>query len=138
MPAPSLPRLIHGCGDVEKVLPEFAGDVFVGRILLRASSSAIASMLRQYMAIQLVPSDCSIWPPVGSGALRSKTPMLSSPRNPPWKTLLPSASLRLTHQVKFSSSLWKTLSEKVAIALAASLAFRSCKRASRPRHARAD
>ena len=33
----------------------------------RASSIAIASMLRQYIAIQLVPSDCSRWPPVGSG-----------------------------------------------------------------------
>ncbi len=43
-------------------------------------------------------------PPVGSGALRSKTPMLSRPRNPPWKTLRPSVSLRLTHQVKLSSS----------------------------------
>ena len=41
-------------------------------------------------------------PPVGSGALRSKTPMLSSPRNPPAKTLRPAGSLRLTHQLKFS------------------------------------
>ena len=48
----------------------------------------------------------------GSGALRSKTPMLSRPRKPPWKMLLPSASLRLTHQVKLSSSLWKTRSRK--------------------------
>ena len=70
----------------------------------------MASMLRQYIAIQLVPSDCSMWPPVGSGDDRSKTPMLSRPRKPPWKTLLPSASLRFTHQVKFSSSFWKTLS----------------------------
>ena len=38
--------------------------------------------------------------------------MLSRPRNPPWKALRPSASLRLTHQVKFSSSLWKTCSRK--------------------------
>ena len=34
---------------------------------------------RQYIAIQLVPSAWSMWPPVGSGALRSKTPMLSRP-----------------------------------------------------------
>ena len=34
------------------------------------------------------------------------------PRKPPSKTLLPSASLRLTHHVKFSSSLWKTRSRK--------------------------
>ena len=56
-------------------------------------------------AIQAVPSACSRWPPVGSGALRSKTPMLSRPRKPPSKTFLPKRSLRFTHQVKFSSSL---------------------------------
>ena len=44
----------------------------------------------------------------GSGAERSKMPMLSSPRKPPWKRLRPSGSLRLTHQVKFVSSRWKT------------------------------
>ena len=27
----------------------------------------MASMLSEYIAIQLVPSDCSRWPPVGSG-----------------------------------------------------------------------
>ena len=70
-----------------------------------ASSIAIASMFNAYIAIQLVPSDCLRCPPVGSGALRSKTPMLSRPRKPPWKTFMPSASLRLTHHVKLSSSL---------------------------------
>ena len=53
------------------------------------------------------------------------TPMLSRPRKPPWKTLLPSASLRFTHQVKLSISLWKTRSRKsrspVPRALAASI-----------------
>ena len=89
-----------------------------------------ASRFRQYIAIQLVPSACSRWPPVGSGALRSKTPMLSSPRKPPWKTLLPSASLRLTHQVKLSSSLWKTRSRNARSPLPRALAARSCRRAS--------
>src|SRR5947207_2911377 len=32
--------------------------------------------------------------------------MLSSPRKPPEKRLLPSASLRFTHQVKLSSNFW--------------------------------
>src|SRR4051812_50062270 len=36
--------------------------------------------------------------------------MLSSPRKPPPKTLLPSASLRFTHHVKFISSFWKIFS----------------------------
>ena len=42
---------------------------------------------------------------MGSGALRSNTPMLSRPRKPPSNTFLPKRSLRLTHQVKFSTSL---------------------------------
>ncbi len=66
--------------------------------------------LSAYIAIQLVPSAWSMWPPVGSWALRSNTPMLSSPRKPPWNMLRPSASLRFTHQVKFSMSLWNTRS----------------------------
>ena len=70
-------------------------------------------------AIQAVPSACSRWPPVGSGALRSKTPMLSRPRKPPSKTFLPKRSLRFTHQVKFSSSLLKADSEEVEVRLAA-------------------
>jgi hypothetical protein len=49
-------------------------------------------MVRPYLPIQAVPSDCSTWPPVGRGALRSKIPLWSSPRNPPWKMFLPSAS----------------------------------------------
>ena len=100
----------------------------------RASSSAMVSMFRQNMPIQLVPSLCSMWPPVGSGALRSNTPMLSSPRKPPWKTFLPSASLRLTHQVKFSSSLWNTRSRKAG-RLCRAASARSCRRARPPRPA---
>ena len=34
----------------------------------------MASMFRQYIPIQLVPLDRSMWPRVGSGAERSKTP----------------------------------------------------------------
>ena len=55
-------------------------------------------------AIHAVPSACSRRPPVGSGALRSNTPMLSRPRKPPSNTFLPDGSLRLTHHVKLSSS----------------------------------
>ena len=66
-------------------------------------------------AIQAVPSACSRWPPVGNGALRSKTPMLSSPRKPPSNTFLPNRSLRLTHQVKFRSSFDKGRLEKIPV-----------------------
>ena len=59
---PSLAEVVHRVGDVYEVLPEFARDVLVRCGLRLASSSAIASMLRQYIAIQLVPSDCSKLP----------------------------------------------------------------------------
>src|SRR5213075_1283066 len=69
-------------------------------------------MFWQNNAIHAVPSACSRYPPVGSGELRSKTPMLSRPRNPPSKTLLPVRSLRFTHHVKFSNSLWNERSSQ--------------------------
>src|SRR6202008_3846496 len=62
-------------------------------------------MFWQNKATQAVPSACSKWPPVGNGALRSKTPILSRPRNPPSKRLRPKRSLRFTHQPKFDVSL---------------------------------
>ncbi|MEC9156580.1 MAG: hypothetical protein VYB77_00455 [Planctomycetota bacterium] len=74
------------------------------------SSIAIRIMVRENIAIQLVASACSRVPPPGSLEDRSKMPMLSSPRKPPSKMLFPAASFRLTHQVKFISSRWKTCS----------------------------
>ena len=68
---------------------------------------ASSAMFWLNSAIQAVPSACSRRPPVGSGALRSNTPMLSSPRKPPSNTFLPKRSLRFAHQVKFNSSLLK-------------------------------
>ena len=70
-------------------------------------------------AIQAVPSACSRWPPVGSGALRSKMPMLSRPRKPPSNTFLPNRSFRFTHQVKFSRQLVKRRLEELHVCLAA-------------------
>src|SRR5688500_11782344 len=67
----------------------------------------ISSIFKLNSAIQAVPSACSKWPPVGNGALRSKTPILSSPRNPPSKAFLPERSLRLSHHVKLRSNFWK-------------------------------
>ena len=52
-------------------------------------------------------SDCSSVPPTGR-CERSIGPMLSRPRKPPSNRLLPSASSRLTHQVKLTSSLSKS------------------------------
>ena len=67
----------------------------------------MSSMFWENRAIQAVPSACSRKPPVGKGALRSKTPMLSRPRKPPSNRFLPSRSLRLSHQLKLKSSFWK-------------------------------
>ena len=47
--------------------------------------------------------------------------MLSRPRKPPSKTLLPSASLRFTHHVKLRSSLWKIALEEVEVLVAGDL-----------------
>ena len=56
---------------------------------------------------------------MGSGALRSKTPMLSRPRKPPSNTFLPKRSLRLTHHVKFSSELVEDRLQEVDVPLTA-------------------
>ena len=53
----------------------------------------------------------------GSVSLRSITVMLSRPRKPPSKTLLPSRSTLFTHQAKLMSSLWKHFSRNSRSAL---------------------
>ena len=68
---------------------------------------------------------------------RSNTPMLSSPRKPPANRLLPSASLRFTHQVKLISSFWNTRSRNTRSRCAARRRS-SCRRASTPTRAPAD
>ena len=70
-------------------------------------------MLSVNIAIHAVPSDWSMVPPVGNGLERSKMAMLSRPRKPPWKMLRSFASLRFTHQVKLSSSLWNAISRNL-------------------------
>ena len=84
------------------------------------------------IAIQAVPSACSSRPPVGRGALRSNTPMLSRPRKPPSNTLCPEGSLRFTHQVKFSSNF-----AKLSCTNGRSTSPRSASRFSRNRAAKA-
>ena len=102
---------IHRRRDPEEVLEELDDEVLVGGIVL-GQVSANSSMFWLNSAIHAVPSACSRRPPVGRGALRSKTPMLSRPRKPPSNTLRPLGSLRLTHHVKLSSSFGKTAEER--------------------------
>src|SRR5207248_9558790 len=77
-----------------------------------ASTTVISSRVNAYMAIHAVPSLCSSAPVTGSAAERSNGSMLSRPRKPPSKTLFPSTSLRLTHQVKLMSSFCSTRARK--------------------------
>ena len=118
-----VPQALARCiaGDQREVLEELRREVLVGAIVLGQRSARCSSRFRQYMAIQAVPSDCSSTPCDGERRERSNGPMLSRPRNPPSKTLLPAASLRLTHQVKLSSSLWKTRSRNVVVGAAVDL-----------------
>ena len=62
-----------------------------------------------------------MWPPVGSGALRSKTPMLSSPRKPPWKTLLPFGVLAVHPPGEVEQQLVEDALEEGAVGHAAAL-----------------
>lgn len=94
-----LPNLSSQFGDLLLVQHR----IFIIGGLCEANSSVIASIFRQYVPIQLVPSDCSRCAPLGSSALLSKILMLSKPKKPPSKTLFPSISSRLTHQVKLRS-----------------------------------
>ena len=72
-----------------------------------ASSRAISSMFWQNSAIQAVPSACSRWPPVGSGARAVEDADVVEAQEAALEDVAPRRSLRLTHQVKLASSLWK-------------------------------
>ena len=62
-------------------------------------------------------------PPVGSGALRSKTPMLSRPRKPPWKMLRPCGVLAVDPPGEVQHQLVEdALQERQVAAVAALLA----------------
>ena len=69
-------------------------------------------MLRQYSAIQPVPSACSSTRPSARGSERSNGPTLSMPRKPPPNRWSPSGSLTFAHQVNPSSSLWNIRSSQ--------------------------
>jgi hypothetical protein len=89
----------------EEVLEELVGDVLVARAVT-ASSSAIASRLRQY-----IPSSSSRRPARASRRAAARCSVedadVVEPEEAALKTLLPDASFWFTHHVKFSISLWK-------------------------------
>ena len=130
MPMP--PMSLRAAGDVQEVLEELGRHVLVRRAP-RAPARARSPASRG----STCPSTRCRRPgrgaqPRAAAALRSNTPMLSSPRKPPWKTLWPSVSLRFTHHVKLSRSLRKTRSRKPRSATPADRGDRSCRRATPP------
>ena len=107
---PTATEIVHGGGDAEEMLEELRRDVFVNviftRELDRDAHQIQAKTFPSSWCHRFVQGGCHR----GTTALRSNTPMLSSPRNPPSKIFLPSESFRFTHQVKARSSLWKIVS----------------------------
>jgi hypothetical protein len=70
-------------------------------------------------AIHAVPSACSRWPPVGSGALRSKTPMLSRPRKAALEHVLAEAVLAVHPPGEVQQELVEGRLEEIEVRLAA-------------------
>ena len=82
-----------------------------------ASSSAISSMFWQKSAIQAVPSACSSVPAGGQRrAAVEHADVVQARGSRPGRRCCPDGSLRFTHQVKFSSSLWKHSSRNAQVA----------------------
>ena len=115
-PRPTGPASFSGGGDVGEVLEELRRHVLVGRVVLGEHERDLEQVRGSTSPSTPCRRTARACPPTGSGAERSNGPMLSRPRKPPSKTLLPSASLRFTHQVKLISSLWKIALEEVVVA----------------------
>ena len=105
-------RAIIDVGDPQEVLDELEARgrrTPAGRARARARSRACSGRTGPSRRCRRPARACRRWAAARCGRT---TPMLSRPRKPPSNRLLPSASLRFTHQVKLSSSLWKTRSRK--------------------------
>ena len=114
-------EVIDRVRDVEEVLPELAGDVFVGRIFAApvpsrwpagSGSTSPSSRCRR-------PARCSRRSAAARCGRRRRCCRGRGSR--PGRRCGPSLSLRFTHQVKLSSSLWKMRCQERAIAHAAAL-----------------
>ena len=94
--------------------------------------------LSEYIAIQAVPSDWLMWPPVGNGALRSKMPMLSRPEETALEDVAALGVLAIDPPGEIQHQLVEDALEKGAVAVAATVAVDLDRPARRPRHALAD
>ena len=106
-----LAEAVHRVGNPHEMLDELEGDLLVLALAFGQTEGnmehALAIERHPCRAVSLLERA-----PVGSGALRSTTPMLSRPRNPAAKTLCPEGSYRLNHQLKFSIKPWNACSRK--------------------------
>ena len=105
-------RGVHRVGDVDEVLPELAGDVLVGRVVARrapARSRACSASTSPSSSCRRTARCGRRWAAARCGRTRR---CCRGRGSRPGRRCCPSASLRFTHQVKFSSSLWKTRSRK--------------------------
>ena len=111
------PLGVHGVDDQHEVLDELHLDVGPGVVLARPGSwpSPAGSASRTPSSWCRRPARAG--PPAGRWD-RSMALMLSRPRNPPAKRWSPSGSIRLTHQVKFISSLGNRRAEEVGVTAA--------------------
>src|SRR5215472_6583620 len=96
---------VHGIGNPYEMLKEAKSNLVINGIVFGQDQRDFQHA-EAVKAIHAVPSAWSRCPPVGNGALRSNTPMLSRPRNPPAKTFRPSGSLLFTHQMKLAIKPW--------------------------------
>ena len=117
-PIPSSPMLFIASAMCEEVLEELRRDVLVGRVLARrargrcASGSGSTSPSRRCRR----PARCSRRS--AAARERSKTPMLSRPRKPPWKMLLPVGVLAVHPPGEVQQQLVEDPLQEVAVALA--------------------
>ena len=90
----------------------------------------MASMLRQYIAIQLVPSDCSRWPPVGSGADAVEDADVVEAEEAALEDVAALGVLAVHPPGEVEQQLLEDALEEHAVADAARASSRSCRRAS--------
>ena len=102
----------HRLGDVQEVLEELGGDVLVDRVVqrqLQGDAHHVQAVHRHPGGAVGLVDDSRRSAAARCGRRRRCCPGRGSR---PGRCCGPAASLRLTHQVKLSSSLWKTRSRK--------------------------
>ena len=133
----SRPRSSHrplsytAVGDVGEVLEELRREVLVGRVVLGEDERHLEQVERVHRHPRRCRRSAPARPATGSAADRSNGPMLSSPRKPPSKTLLPPAVLAVDPPGEVEQQLVQHPGQEVVVARRR----RSRRPAARPRRA---